>query len=122
MKKDDQYELYEKARARTKQKRALFFHFILFLIGSSIFIVLNKIVKIQQDQDWFVWAIFAWLFFLLVHIANVYIMKRFFGKEWKRIQTEKLIDKHHKKLEKLEKKLEKEGVFSSHSSIEELNS
>lgn len=38
-------------------------------------------------------------------------MNRFFGKEWERIQTENLIQKHKQKLDKLEAKLEKTGVL-----------
>ena len=40
-------------------------------------------------------------------------MNRFFGKEWERIQTENLIQKHKEKLEKLETKLEKSGVLKN---------
>jgi len=40
-------------------------------------------------------------------------MNRFFGKEWERIQTENLIQKHKQKLDKLEAKLEKSGVFEN---------
>lgn len=43
-------------------------------------------------------------------------MNRFFGKEWERIQTEKLIQKHGKKLEKLEAKLDKSGVLKENTS------
>jgi hypothetical protein len=49
-------------------------------------------------------------------------MKRFFGKEWVRIQSEKLIEKHQMKLEKLEKKLDKKGDFTPDNSEEDLNS
>ncbi len=39
-------------------------------------------------------------------------MNRFFGKEWERIETEKLIEKHQVKVEKLEAKLDKKNVFN----------
>lgn len=38
-------------------------------------------------------------------------MSRFFGKEWERLQTEKLIQKHIEKVEKLESKLQESGAF-----------
>lgn len=44
-------------------------------------------------------------------------MNRFFGKEWERIETEKLILKHRKKLQKLESKLETSGAFDEMDSI-----
>lgn len=122
MKNNLDHEQYEKARKRTKQKKSLYFHFVLFLIGSVFFIVLNKVILFYPELDWFVWAIFAWLFLLILHFINVFFMNRFFGKEWERTQTEKLIEKHQVKVEKLEKKLEKKDVLTSNSSKEELNS
>ena len=49
-------------------------------------------------------------------------MKRFFGKEWERIETEKLIEKHKIKIDHLEKKLEKKDFFNESTSQEKLNS
>lgn len=122
MKDSEQYEIYEKARKRTKQKKRLYFHFILFLIGSVFFVVLNKIIKYKPELDWFVWAILIWLFILIVHFINVFVMNRFFGKEWVRIQTEKLIEKHQIKLDKLEISLDKEGALTPDNSEEDLKS
>lgn len=122
MKDNEQYEIYEKARKRTKQKKRLYFHFILFLVGSVFFVILNKVVKFKPEYDWFVWVIFIWLFFLIIHFINVFVMNRFFGKEWVRIQTEKLTEKHQMKLESLEKSLKKKGTFTPENSEEDLNS
>lgn len=105
------HEYYEKARKRTKQKKRLYFHFILFLVGSAFFVLLNKVIKFHPEIDWYVWAIFAWLVLLILHFVNVFVMNRFFGKDWERLQTEKLIKKHKEKLDKLEVKLEKSGAF-----------
>lgn len=118
---DEQYQLYEKTRKRTKQKKGLISHFIFFLVGSIVLIILNKVVKFHPELDWYLWGILIWLFFLLVHTANVFILKPFFGKEWERVQTEKLMEKHQKKLEQLETKLKKQGAFTSDNSSEELN-
>ena len=122
MKDNEQYENYEKARKRIKQKKRLYFHSILFLIGSVFFVVLNKVIKFKPELDWFVWVILIWLFILIIHFVNVFVMKRFFGKEWVKIQTEKLIEKHQMKLDKLEKSLDKEGAFAPNNSEEDLNS
>ncbi len=112
MKTEQEHELYEKARSRTKQKRRLYFHFVLFLIGSAFFVILNKVIGFRPEIDWFVWAIFGWLFILILHFINVYVMKRFFGTEWERVQTENLIQKNQIKSEKLESKLEKKGLIN----------
>jgi len=122
LKDSEQYEIYEKARKRTKQKKRLYFHFILFLIGSVFFVVLNKVIKYKPELDWFVWAILIWLLILIIHFINVFVMNRFFGKEWVRIQTEKLVEKHQIKLDNLEKSLEKKGAFTPNNSEEDLNS
>jgi hypothetical protein len=79
-------------------------------------------MKFYPEQDWYVWAIFGWLFLLIIHFINVFIMNRFFGKEWERSQTEKLLTKHQKKIEKLESNLEKKGAFNKIESKPEENS
>jgi hypothetical protein len=112
LKTEEEHELYEKARGRTKQKRNLYFHFVLFLIGSAFFVVLNKVIGFRPDIDWFVWAIFGWLFILILHFINVFIMKKFFGTEWERVQTENLIKKNEVKIEKLANKLDKKGLIN----------
>jgi len=106
------HEQYEKARKRTKQKKRLYFHFVFFLVGSVFFVILNKVINFYPELDWYVWAIFAWLFLFIIHFINVFVMNRFFGKEWERIETEKLIEKHQVKVEKLEAKLDKKNVFN----------
>jgi len=107
------HEYYEKARKRTKQKKRLYFHFVLFLVGSAFFVILNKVIKFHPEIDWYVWAIFAWLVLLILHFINVFVMNKFFDKDWERLQTEKLIQKHKEKVDKLEVKLEKSGAFNN---------
>ncbi len=112
LKTEEEHELYEKARNRTKQKKRLYFHFVLFLVGSTFFVVLNKVIGFRPEIDWFVWAIFGWLFILILHFINVFVMKKFFGTEWERAQTENLIKKNEIKLEKLASKLDKKGLIN----------
>jgi hypothetical protein len=117
MQTQDQHEVYEKARKRTRQKRRLFWHFVVFLVGSVFLIILNEIFKVGEEKygDWFVWAILAWLFFWILHLGNVYIFDRYFDKDWERRETDKLVAKHNAKVEKLEKKLINEGIISPDS-------
>lgn len=122
MKATSDHEQYEKVRKRTKQKKHLYFHFVFFLVGSVFLIILNKVLHFHTELDWSVWAIFIWLFLLVIHFINVFVMKRFFGKEWERVETEKLLKKHKAKVDQLEKKLDKKGFFDKLLPQEKLNS
>ena len=113
MESKEQHEVYEKARKRVQQKKRLYYHFVLFLVGSVFLIVLNLFFKVgEQFGEWFKYAVALWFFLWLLHFMNVFFIKRFFDKNWERIQTEKLIEKHHKRLEKLEKGLVKKGLIT----------
>lgn len=118
---NEQYELFENARNRVKQKKRLYFHFVVFLIGSVFLIVINKVLKIGETvaEDWFVWAIILWLFFWILHFVNVFITNKFMGKEWERKQTEKLVKKQELKIAKLEDKIAKEIKFTAENTNSE---
>lgn len=124
MQDQEQHEVYEKARKRTQQKKRLYWHFVLFLVGSVFLIFLNGFLKVGEERfgNWFVWAIILWLFFWMLHFANTFIFKRFFDKEWERRETEKLVSKHNTKVEKLEKKLISDGVISPDTEKKSLDS
>jgi len=115
----DQHLLYEEARKRAKQKKGLYFHFVIFLVGSVFIILLNKYMGVLPEYDWYLWVVLGWLFILIVHTFKVLLINRFFGEEWERKTTESLIAKHEKKSLKLEKKLEKKGILSQSLSEEE---
>ena len=110
----EQIEIYEKSKKRIKQKKRLYYHFIVFLIGSLFLIVLNTFFKVGQEKygEWFKYAVALWLLIWIFHFINVFITNKFFGKEWERVETEKLIKKYKAKTEKLEKKLIKTGIIN----------
>ena len=104
-------EQFEYASARIKQKKRLMSHFIVFLVGSILFIVLNLGLNIGEDfliKDWFVWAILIWAFLFLIHVFNVFIMNKFMDKEWEAKQLEKLKAKQERRIAELAQQLEKE--------------
>ena len=120
MESKEQHELYEKARKRVKQKKRLYYHFVLFLVGSVFLIALNLIFKVgEQFGEWFKYAIAVWLFLWILHFINIFITKRFFGKDWERKETEKLIEKHLDKSEDLERDLIKKGVITPNDKLSE---
>ncbi|WP_372745744.1 2TM domain-containing protein [Lutibacter sp.] len=107
---NEQHELYENARYRVKQKKRLFFHLIVFLVGSVFLIILNKIFKVGENyvEDWFVWAILLWFFLFILHVINVFITKKFMDRNWERAQIDKLVKKQELKIAELEKQVAKE--------------
>ncbi len=107
----EQREQFEYAQQRIKQKKKLMRHFILFLSGSVLLIIINPVLGIGKDffiKNWFVWAILLWTFFFLVHLLNVFVMNRFMGKEWENKQLEKLKAKQEKRILELQQKVEKQ--------------
>ena len=114
----EQLELITYAQQRIKQKKRLYIHFILFLIGSVVLIILNTVLGIGEQvtffgKEWFVYAILIWLFFLVYHVINVYITHKFMGKEWEKRQLDALVTKQKSRIEELKSKVEKEFPIPS---------
>ncbi|WP_111309432.1 dihydrofolate reductase [Confluentibacter sediminis] len=110
----DQLELLKNAQKRIKQKKRLYIHFVVFLIGSVFFIFLNLVLGLGKefrpfDTNWFVFAILIWLFLLLYHLFNVFITHKFMGKAWEENQLQKLVSKQEKRIESLKQNLEAEA-------------
>lgn len=119
----EQHELYENARKRSIQKKRLYYHFIVFIVGAIFLILLNKILKVGESvvENWFVWAITLWFFFFVLHFINVFVTNRFMGKEWERIQTEKLIQKQELRIAQLEKEMANEAKLKAEKAQELYN-
>ncbi|MBT8286391.1 MAG: dihydrofolate reductase [Bacteroidia bacterium] len=109
----EQLELFQNAQRRIKQKKRLYYHFVLFLFGAVLLILANTVLGIGKDftifgREWFVYAIGIWILLFLYHLLNVFIMNRFMGKEWEKRQLDKLMAKQQNRIQVLEKKLKKE--------------
>lgn len=103
----EQLELIESAQKRVRQKRRLYQHFILFLIGAVFLIILNVAIGVGEgvtlfQRPWFVYAILAWLFLFVYHFFNVFITHRFMGKDWEQKQLDKLVAKQKARIAELE--------------------
>jgi dihydrofolate reductase len=106
----EQLELIENAQRRIKQKKRLYIHFVIFLIGAIFLIIANEVLVYGKDfrpfnQDWFVTAIFIWLFIFLYHVFNVFVTDRFMGKEWEQKQLDKLVGKQQARIDQIKTKL-----------------
>lgn len=120
----EQLALIKAAEKRIKQKKRLYIHFVLFLIGAVFLIVANTILGIGKEfkitgLEWFVFAIGLWLFFFIYHFITVFITHSFMGKAWEDQQREALVAKQQKRIEQLkqdylkeEKKIAKSQAYN----------
>jgi len=72
------------AQKRIKQKKRLYYHLVIFIIGSAFLVLLNVVLGFGKDftlfqTEWFVWAVLAWFFIFLFHAFDVFITKKFLG-------------------------------------------
>src|SRR5690606_27106847 len=107
----DQLELLKNAQKRIKQKKRLYIHFVIFLIGAVFLIIANLLIGVGEGvtlfgKDWFVFAILIWLFLFIYHLFNVFITHKFMGKAWEEDQLQKLISKQKERIQILKQNLE----------------
>lgn len=120
----EQMELIKNAQRRIKQKRRLYIHFVIFLIGAIFLIILNTVLGLGQTikifgMDWFVFAILAWLFIFVYHLFNVFITHKFMGKEWEQQQMDKLVTKQKVRIAELENTVTNQPIEKRPISITE---
>lgn len=108
----EQHELLEHAQKRINQKKNLFTHFVIFLIGSVFLILINKILKYGESYDWFIWGITAWAFLFAIHAFNVFVTSKFMGKDWELSQRERLVAKQRARIAELQKEIETDFPLS----------
>jgi dihydrofolate reductase len=103
----EQLELIQNAQKRIKQKKRLYIHFVIFIIGAVFLIIANTILGIGKDfeflgvTNWCIFAIIGWLLIFLYHFINVFITYKFMGKDWEDYQLDKLVAEQQNRIEKL---------------------
>ena len=105
----NQQELFEYARKRVKQKKRVYLHFILFFVSSFFFYIINKMLDVDPEDDWYLWAITAWAFIFILHFMKIFVIESFINKTWEREQIEKLVARQERRIDQLEKKFDKEN-------------
>jgi len=105
----EQLALIETAQKRIRQKKRLYYHFVVFVIGSALLVLMNVVLGLGEDvilfgTNWFVWAVFLWLFAFLFHAFDVYITNKFMNKEWEAKQLETLVAKQEERIAELKQK------------------
>ena len=107
----NQHEIYEYARKRIRQKKGLYFHFVLFLLGSIFLFIANKWIGISEQNNWYIWAITSWLFVFILHFIKVFITDSFMNKNWEREQINRLMTTQEKKIEQLKNEVENQKTI-----------
>jgi len=122
----EQLELIKNAERRIKQKKRLYIHFVIFLIGAVLLIVANTVLGIGKDikffgLEWFVYAVILWLIIFIYHFISVFITNKFMGKDWEDQQREALVAKQQARIEKLRQEfIEKETKIAKEQASDEI--
>lgn len=101
----EQHELYEYARKRLKQKKRLYFHFVVLFLASLFLFVSTKIFNFGVNSNWYIWVITIWFFLFILHFIKVFITDRFMNKNWERDQIDRLVALQQKKIEELQSQI-----------------
>ena len=102
------HEQYEYARRRIKQKKRLYFHFVLFALTSIFLFIAHRFFDVGIESNWCIWVITFWAFLFVLHFIKVFITDRFMDKNCERDQIDRLVALQQKKITQLERQIEKE--------------
>ena len=104
------HEQYEYARRRIKQKKRLYYHFVLLVLGSLLLFVAHNFLDSKVVSDWYLWVITIWLFLFLLHFIKIFITDRFMNKSWERDQIDRLVSLQKKKLDQLQTQISNDDL------------
>ena len=115
---DRQIDLVDYARARIRQKKRLYFHFVAFLFVSLVMVILNIGLSYGAHIQpfgfpWVLSAALLWSVFLLLHVFQVYVTKRFMNPVWEKEQVKTLVGLQEARIEKIKRKLDKEASLQA---------
>ena len=102
----EQLEIYEYARRRLRQKKRLYFHFVLFFVGSIFLFIINKWIGVNKEVNWYIWLVTIWFFLFVLHFIKVFITDSFMNKKWETEQINRLVMMQEKKIEQLKNEIE----------------
>ena len=102
-------EQYEYARKRLKQKKRLYFHFVLLTLCSGIFGIANYLEAFGLTSNWSIWVITFWIFLFILHFIKVFITDRFMNKNWEREQIDRLVAQQKRKIDQLQSQIEEDS-------------
>ena len=100
---------YEYARKRLKQKKGLYYHFVLLTLGSIFLFIANHFLIFGITVNWSIWIITLWIFLFVLHFIKVFITDRFMNKNWEREQIDRLVAQQQRKIEQMQTQIEEEN-------------
>lgn len=104
----NQQELYENARRRLRQKKNVYLHFVLLVLGSLFMFIGNIYLDFGAPYHWYIWVVTIWTFLFLLHFIKVFITDRFMNKDWEREQIARLVEKQQNRIDTLKSKIPNE--------------
>ena len=115
---DRQIDLVDYARARIHQKKRLYFHFVAFLFASLVMVIINIGLSYGAHIQpfgfpWVLSVALLWSVFLLLHVFQVYVTKRFMNPVWEKQQVKTLVGLQEARIEKIKRKLDKEASLQA---------
>ncbi|WP_026754014.1 dihydrofolate reductase [Sediminibacter sp. Hel_I_10] len=123
----EQLALIKNAEKRIKQKKRLYIHFVIFLIGAVFLIVANTVLGIGKDLlifglEWFVIAIILWFILFIYHFISVFITNKFMGKDWEDQQRDLLVAKQQDRIDQLKAEfLKKESKIAKEQAFDQIS-
>lgn len=106
---NEHQEQYEYARKRLTQKKRLYYHFVLLILGSIFLFIANHFLIFGFTANWSIWVIALWFFLFALHFIKVFITDRFMNKNWEREQIDRLIIQQQRKINQLQTQIEEDS-------------
>jgi len=124
---DHQIDLIDYARARVRQKKRLYFHFVAFLFMSLIMVILNIGLGYGSEIQpfgfpWVLSAALLWIVLLILHVFQVYVTKRFLNPVWEKEQIKTLVGLQEARIEKIKHNLDKEASIQADAELQKKES
>lgn len=98
---ETQRDFFLYAQKRIRQKKWLYYHFVIMLLGILFSFVFNRFFNYAPKVDWYLWLATGWIFIWLLHAFNVFVTHRFMGPEWEKRQMDRLVEKQKMRLKEL---------------------
>jgi p-aminobenzoyl-glutamate transporter AbgT len=108
-----QRDLFLYAQKRIKQKKWLYYHLIVMILGIICCFVFNKFLNYAPQYNWYAWVATTWILLWLLHAFNVFVTHRFMGPEWEKRQMDSLVAKQQARLEALQQKMDEKAADTS---------